>query len=71
VATAVEALYPENVTAWKVYGRLSSRFVVDAGLAGEVFRQAVARADSDTVDDLVERLGEIHEILMPERKSHE
>lgn len=65
----MEGLYPENVTAWRLFQRMCARFVVDTHLAPDVFRVATAGADADTVEDLLERLDVIYRVAMPAPKA--
>lgn len=69
MATALEGLYPENADAWQMFHQIATRFVVDAGLAGAVFRRLTDKADTETVEDLLERLSVIYDLVMPEKRS--
>jgi hypothetical protein len=61
-------LWPENVEAWAVFQRVAARFVVDAGLAGDVFRRLTTDRDDAEAVDLVERLGVIYDLVCPAKK---
>ena len=67
VAAASANIWPENLDAWRIFQRLASRLVVDARLGPEVFRRLTEEYDGDKVEDVLERLGVIHDIVMPQK----
>ncbi len=51
-----------------MFQRVAARFVVDAGLAGDVFRRLTTDHDDAEAVDLVERLGVIYDLVCPTKK---
>jgi hypothetical protein len=68
VQIAQAQLWPENLEAWAVFQRLARRLVVDTGIGSAVF--SALMQDREDVADMVDRLSEIYEIVLPppERK---
>ncbi len=65
VSEAQAQLWPENAEAWLVFQRMASRFVVDTGLAGDVFRRLTTEHDDDDAVALVERMALLYDIVNP------
>lgn len=61
----LEDLAAENVEAWVMFTRLSSRFLIDAHLIGDAFRHLTAGRDAEDILDILERLEVIYDILQP------
>lgn len=65
VAESLESLDAENLVAWRLYHRIATRVVIDAGLGPAVFAASTRDLEPDAVDALVQRVGLIHDILQP------
>lgn len=55
----------ENARAWDLYGRLCSRFAVDAGIVPDLLRNLVDGWSPSDVVDALERCAVVHDVLNP------
>ncbi len=65
LAAAQAGLRPENAEAWRVYGQIARRFIVDAGLGSHVMTHCLAGRDAEDALDLMDRLALIYDELVP------
>ena len=70
VSDAQQALWPENADAWAIFQRLAQRFVVDAGLTPMLLTALTTDRDPQETVDLLERLTELYDIVVPRKESH-
>jgi hypothetical protein len=69
VAAALDALWPENADAWRVFHQVVSRFTVEFHLGGEALRRLTGELEADAFEALLERLSLIYDLLYPPRQS--
>jgi hypothetical protein len=65
IADALDGLMPENASAWRIFHRLASRFLVDTHLTQAIFERLTAGWHEERVLDLAERLELIYSLLCP------
>jgi hypothetical protein len=68
VADSLQSLDGENADAWRLYTRLCTRLVIDAGLSGTVYEQATRDLSDEAQTDLIARLSVIHDLLQPKQE---
>lgn len=65
VAAALDALYPENRTAWSLYRQIVTRWTCDTGTVALAFDRLTRDLDSDDFGDLLARVTLIYDEVNP------
>ena len=65
VAGALRSLWPENLEAWILFQRVTTRFVYEHGLGHWIIAGALADASDDERDELLTRMAIIQDLFTP------
>ncbi len=68
VRKALEGLDETNTAAWKLFQRLSARFVMETRTAGPLLMRLTADCGVTELEDVVTRLSLMYDIFYPPRK---